>query len=209
MEESRNTIGLENGRVIKQFANHMDYVNELRIYKKLEGTGLCPELLYNGQDVIEHEYIDSPLLFDELIAAISDERKLQHLFALFTAWYAEFRRIAGCSLEHVDFRDFAVKDDHIVCFDFEHCKADFLESDFAKLCSQIYLVPKPFSAEAERVCRLFIRQVCARFSLAPDLFASQLRGELARICELLGIEHDEEKIDGFAERTADLIRESI
>ena len=209
MEEKKNVLRIEDGKVIKIFASHLDFVTESRIYSKLEGTGLCPPLIYRGEDTIEHEYAEGPLLFDELIRAVEDAEKLQHLFAVFIGWYGEFRRIAGCSLEHIDFRDFVLQGDRLVCVDFEACKPDFIESDLVKLTAQMYLVPKPFSREAEKVCRLFVRQAAQRFSLAPDLFSSRMRTELARICELLGIDHDAETAEGFSDRLAELIRSTM
>lgn len=208
MEEKKNVLRIEDGKVIKIFASHLDYITESRIYDKLEDTGLCPPLLYRGADTIEHAYAEGPLLFDELIKAVEDEQRLQHLFAVFIAWYGEFRRVAGCSLEHIDFRDFVLQGERLVCVDFEACKPDFIESDLVKLAAQMYLVPKPFSREAERVCRLFVRQAAQRFSLSPELFSSRMKAELARICGLLGIDHDAETAEAFSERLAELIKGS-
>ena len=202
---SRNKIEIKDGITIKSFASHLNYVTENSIYEKLGSSGLAPELIYSGQDSIEHVFVEGPLLFDILVKSVEDEEAMKEAFGAFFKWYRKFLDITGQTLGNIDFRKFVLGPSGLVCLDFEHCKVGYVESDLAKLISQMYLVPRPFAEEAKAVCLLFISCAMESFNLNAATLSAEIKKELARVCKLLKIFYDPKASDELCKAAEQLI----
>ena len=204
----RNKVEIKDGITTKKFGSHLSYVTEDAIYEKLKGTGLAPELVYSGQDMIEHRFVEGPTLYDLLTFAINDAAELDLNFRRFFAWYEPFNRVTGQTLGNIDFRKLIWNGDRMLCIDFEHCKVGHIETDFAKLISQIYLVPQPFDDKAKDICLIFARGARDYFSLNPVTFSDQIKRELQRVCKLLKIFYDPKAADELCRSIEALLTEN-
>ncbi len=203
----RNKIEIKDGITSKKFGSHLNYITEDAIYEKLKGTGLAPELVYSGQDLIEHRFVEGKTLYELLTFAINDPDELDLNFRRFFAWYEPFNRITGQTLGNIDFRKFIWNGDKMLCIDFEHCKVGHVETDFAKLLSQIYLVPRPFDDQAKEICLIFIRASKDYFELNPLTMSDQIRKELQRVCKLLKVFYDSKAADELCKSAENLLIE--
>ncbi len=217
---SRNTVEIQDGRTVKKFSSHLNFVTETAIYEKLKGTGLAPELIYSGQDYIEHSFVPGPSLFQLLVNAQMDGRSetVELLFDRFFGWYRQFNEVTGQTLgnidlhkiivtglpedpiEKMDYSAAEISEAKLVGIDFEHCRVGHVEGDVAKLVSQIYLVPKPFSEEAQDVCVMFVNCAKKQFGLNPVTLEDQIKKELSRVCKLLKIFYDSKEADALCKR---------
>ncbi|MBQ1383759.1 MAG: hypothetical protein II499_03775 [Firmicutes bacterium] len=188
----QNEVVRKGSVVIKRFASHLNYLKESSIYDKLRGSGLAPRLLFEGDDSIEHEFAEGPSLLDMLTERSGDPAELAKCFKLFFDWYQAFRAKTGTSLGRVDFSKFIYTDSGVVCIDFEHCRAGYMEWDIAYLAAGICLVPEPYSFRAIEICRLFISVGAGILTWDPDRLSQCLKAELDRQRTEKGIAADDE-----------------
>jgi len=133
----RNQVTREGNRIIKKFGSHIDFVKELSIYKKLDGTDLAPRLIDAVPNTIQHEYVEGINLYDAILQNNGKKDRLFYFFDLFTTWYRNYREIVKINLGNADFEKFILSEDRLVYVDFEHCKPGYSEEDIANLLIQI------------------------------------------------------------------------
>ncbi len=189
---AQNEVVRKGSVVIKRFASHLNYLKESSIYEKLKGSGLAPLVLFEGEDSIEHEYVEGTSLQDMLSGSTQDPAALARCFKLFFDWYAAFRQKTQTSLGRIDFSKFIYDGKKLVCVDFEHCRAAYMEWDIAFLAAGICLKPEPYSFRAIEICRLFISVGAGVLEWEPERLARCLEAELRSQCDELGIRRDEE-----------------
>ena len=144
----------------------MDYVRELALYKKLEGSGLAPEMTAQWDGNIEHEYIEG-IPFDQVLeTAKDDSQRFKFCSAKFFEWYKAYRDITNISIGDIDFTDFIVKDDRLICIDFEQCRPGFAEDDIARLAAIIALLPGGYTPVSLHNAMIFVDE--AARAIKPD-----------------------------------------
>ena len=156
----------------------MNYARESGIYKKLEGTGLAPELISDYDGCIEYAYVEGP----DFIRCLGDlEGKpagKAKLFEIFFTWYREYWKRTHQALGKLDLAKFILAKDGLKYLDFENCKPGHPESDIARAAAQLCMEPKPYSESGIETARLFICVGASFLDWRGELLAEYLEKEL-------------------------------
>ncbi len=172
--------------MLKSFGDHMDYVREVALYEKLRGTGLCPELTAKWDDNIEIEYIEGRNLAELMTEVREDRAKFRYCCGRFFDWYKEYRRITNLSIGEIDFTDFIVRGDDLLCYDFEHCRPGYAEDDVARLTAEIALLPDGYTALGLQNASTFIATAETRVTLISEKLYESLKIALAETAKKHG-----------------------
>lgn len=182
-----NKLTKHGNRIVKSFGNRMDYVRELSIYEKLAGTGLAPEMTAHWDGNIEHEYIEG-IPFDEIMrVAKSDEQRFKFCADKFFEWYKQYREITNISMGDIDFDDFIVKDEKLICIDFEQCCPGYAEDDIAKLAAQVAILPSGYTPEGLRNAIIFVGESYSVLELVQERLYLSIKESLEKLCKEKGI----------------------
>ncbi len=171
MTESGNIIERKKDRVIKSFASRINFVKEQRIYEKLKGTGLAPELMDAHDGVIELQFVEGKNFLEHFMSLENNLAEQAKCFGMFFNWYKEYRRVTNIALGEIGFDDFIIAGDHLVCLDFEHCKPGSAEEDIARFALLLAMYPKGYSAAGLESAKLFICIGADMISWQPELLA--------------------------------------
>ena len=167
-----------NGQLIrKYFASHMDYSQESKVYEKLNGTGLSPEVTLQYDGFIEKKYVEGPTfaeLFDE---HMGEPQKLAELFETFCCWYGKFREATNLLLGNIEPSKFIMTDNGFVYLDFEHCRPGFMETDLAHMVKWMSVTGGNVSDDGALAAKLFVCVCSSKFKLSPDRLEKALKKE--------------------------------
>lgn len=179
----KNTVEIKENKVLKTFANRMDYVRETSIYKKIAGKGLAPELTGNWDGTIEHEYIMGENFDEAIHKAMSNPYKFVEYANLFFDWYKRFREAVNLSLGMVDFSDFIISKGKLYCIDFEHCRPGYAEDDVANLAANICLTESTYTIFGMEDAKIFVKAAWDRLDMLSSRLYSAIKDALAKVCE--------------------------
>lgn len=171
MTESANIIERRKDRIIKTFASRINFVKEQGVYEKLKGTGLAPELIAAHDGVIELRFVEGENFLEYFMSIKNNLAEQAKCFEMFFNWYKQYRKVTNIALGEIDFDDFIIDGDRLICLDFEHCKPGSAEEDIARFASLLAIYPKGYTAAGLESAKLFICIGAEMMSWQPDLLA--------------------------------------
>ena len=193
----KNEIEIKNGIVRKTYASRMDFLREEKLYKLLDGTGLCPKLIDSRDGFLEHEYVSGDNYIELLAKAEGDHDRLTFLFGQFYEWYKKYREITNLTLGQVRFEKFLLTDKGLLNLEFENCKPGYMEEDLAKLSAQMCMVPDAFSREGVDMARFFICVGVQNIDYNPEKLAQLLPKAIMAECKERGAAFDAKKVESI------------
>lgn len=173
--------------MVKTFGSRMNYVREVKIYEKLKGSGLAPDITSNWDGAIEHEYIEGRSFEEVLKESRSDTLSFIEYANIFFDWYLSFRDRVKLSLGDMDFNDFVIVEKHLYCIDFEHCKPGNIEDDIAYLTAHICLSDGAYTLQGMENSKVFVKAAWDKLDMSSDRLYDALKSALDKLCEELGI----------------------
>jgi len=194
----KNKVEIKNNIVRKTYSSRMDFVKEENLYKKLKGTGLAPELIDSHDGYLEHEYVQGESFLDLINQTGGEYVQLEGLFEKFFTWYEKYRELTRLTLGQVRFDKFIVSGDRLCNLDFEHTKPGYMEDDFARLISQIYLQGDSYSQKNYDLVRFLIYVATKNIEYNPQLLYDRVKKEIINESSVLGIAVHEGKMEQLA-----------
>lgn len=194
----KNEIEIKNGLVRKTYASRMDFLREEKLYKLLDGTGLCPKLIDSRDGFLEHEYVSGENYIELLAKAEDDYSKLTELFGLFYEWYKKYREITNMTLGQVRFEKFLLTDKGLMNLEFENCKPGYMEEDLAKLSAQMCMVPDAFSRVGVDMARFFICVGAQNIDYNPEKLVQLLPKAIKAECKDRNVAYNPAIVESIA-----------
>lgn len=184
----KNTIEIKDGKVIKTFATHMDYVRESKIYEKIKGYELAPEMTSNWEGSIEHEYVDGENFAKAIQDAMGNPQLLYDYCLLFCKWYKKFRDVVNLSIGDSDFSDFILAGEKLYCIDFEDFKPGLVEKDIANLASTMTFAESTYSVFGMENAKIFVKTAFENLDLSSEKLYTALKDALEASCKKRNIQ---------------------
>ena len=182
----RNRVQRIGSSVTKRFLSQDDCSVERNVYQMLDGTGLTPALIEANESRIVTEYLDGPLLFDEMEKALDDPDRQSELFDLFFHWSDMFYRRTGLILGDSNFRNFILANDRLFGLDFETSRPGCPAEDIAWQAAMLASLRPAFSPERIRTTRRFLARAPESIYGDPQEILSFLPEAFRVICERRG-----------------------
>jgi len=165
----------------------MDFNREKRIYDKLKGSGLCPEITGVFDGAIEHEFVDGETLTQQAAGVLQNPYDFMEFTNKLLDWYQEYRKLVNFSLGDIDFDDFVVRDGNILCIDFEQCKPGLVEDDIAIFAANISLVTGGYTVFGMEDAKIFVKEAWKRFEMNSEKLYNAIKKAFDDICLDKGI----------------------
>jgi tRNA A-37 threonylcarbamoyl transferase component Bud32 len=149
----KNQVTLENGAVVKRYADKSALLREEQALKRLYHAGLAvPLLLGGGEDFLLMEYISG-----ETYEALTERMTPDKAEAL-AGWLEKYHRIAGCLKGDVNLRNFLWTGKECVGLDFEDIPImGEPEIDMGKMIAFALTYKPSFSAAKAECARLMLK----------------------------------------------------
>lgn len=190
----RNQVYLcsdENSQFIsKKFIDISHYHTEQRVYKKIQGLGLAPELIDCDEEVhkIELSYIDGTTVIEALedYELEGDISKSLVLLRKVLDWLMTFYEIVytdeGQMVYHdINLRNFIVHEDRIIGIDFECCDYGDLRYELVKVMA-MYLQYDPIESDyKKKVVHSLFESFYQEQAYLPQEFARWIEEETQKI----------------------------
>lgn len=174
----KNTVTLENGKVVKRFANVDSFRCELDMVELLKNRGVpVPNVLDAYENTIEYSFING-----RTYQSLVDCFEKKHATALLK-WLDLYYAAAGTLRGDVNLRNFIYCEENDTCYgvDFEEvCYAGERESDFGRIIAFAVSYDPPFSKEKENCAKLLL-------DCFKDSGADETKMQKAYIGEMEGI----------------------
>ena len=184
-----NNVTIKSNKIIKQFSSHADFTREVKVYEKLKGSGLAPELEYAADGEILVKPVSGEVLSDILPDSLKDTDRMNALISAFLDWYVSYREITHLGLGEMDPGDFIYADSgKIVGYDFEHTSPCFPEEDIARMAAFICLANNAYSSYGMENAKAFINSAKERIKLGSSKLCECLKIAFPAACEELGVE---------------------
>jgi len=191
----RNRIEKRDGLVRKHFASHLDYSRESRIYEKLQGSGLAPELTTSYDGLIERRFVEGASFWELCLKYAGEPHKLAKIFESFCEWYVKYRKLTGLILGDLNPAKFFMTEEGFCYIDFEHCMPGYAEQDIARMvrwfCDESDpSADNPFSeaplgsfpsAVGAEAAKLFVCVCYGQMQLRGDKLSDFLREEFSTL----------------------------
>jgi len=183
-----NTIQIKDNKVVKTFGSRMNFVRESRIYDKIKGLDLAPEITGTWDGALEHTYVEGTSFADIMSKAFSNPYDFVKYSGIFFDWYKKFRNSVNMSLGDMDFSDFILTSDgKLLCIDFEHCKPAGLEQDIANLAAVISFDDGNYSAIGLENSKIFVKKAKEELDISSEKLYPAIKEAFEGKCAELGI----------------------